>query len=473
LRSGVAALLMLCLSHCGRAPSALDLIRSRGELRVATLNGPNSWFEGARGPAGLEYELASQFATRLGVRLVVYPVATEGALIEELRSHRADLVAAHLSYGLRWLADALPARPYDEVAQVVLFQRGHARPANLNAVLGRTLSVGAASPQATLLGRLKASDYPELNWTELADADPLSEVANGHADYTVVDVGDVPTARQHFPNLAVAFELPERRPAQWLLPRDAPELQRAVDAFFSDLASTNDLQEILARSSGAGGGSGGARHFHFGFAAARDLVEHMGRLLPGLQPMFETASADTGVDWRLLAAIGYQESQWDPLATSPNGAGGIMMLMPDTADELGVEDRHDPRENIMAGARYFVQVHDMLPERIPEPDRTWLALAAYNVGFGHLEDARIITQMNGGNPDVWEDVRQHLPLLADESWYPQAKRGYARGWEPVQFVERVQGFLNVLERRNGDGSANGPEGVSRKSNEPLRTASRS
>jgi membrane-bound lytic murein transglycosylase F len=108
-------------------------------------------------------------------------------------------------------------------------------------------------------------------------------------------------------------------------------------------------------------------------------------------------------------------------------------------------DPFDPRENIHGGARYFVEVRNKIPARIAEPDRTSMALASYNVGYGHLEDARVITQMRGGNPDRWEDVRRSLPLLAQEGWYSQVKRGYARGWEPVQFERRVRQYLSVLE----------------------------
>jgi len=467
LRGALAVLLPLCLTQCARQPSALETIRARGELRVATLNSPASWYEGSHGPQGLEYELATQFATRLGVRLVVHPVANEAALVEELRSHRADLVAAHLAYGPRWIDTAMPARPYDQIAQVVVYERGHVRPQDVAGLVGHSIAVAAASPQAQILAQLKASSSPDLRWSEIAasdpahPADPAALVAAGRTELTVMDVTEFGVARQLHPELAAAFELNERRPAQWLVPRAADDLAHAVDAFFADLDSTHDLQEILARASGH------TQHFHFEAASA--LIANIADRLPGLQELFETASASTGVDWRLLAAIGYQESQWNPAATSPNGAEGIMMLMPDTADELGVAHRYDPRENIMAGARYFTQVHAMVPDRIPEPDRTWLALAAYNVGFGHLEDARILTQMNGGNPDRWADVREHLPLLANESWYPLAKRGYARGWEPVQFVERIQGFLNVLEWR----SSSPPTETTRRPHGPLRTAARS
>jgi membrane-bound lytic murein transglycosylase F len=122
-----------------------------------------------------------------------------------------------------------------------------------------------------------------------------------------------------------------------------------------------------------------------------------------------------------------------------------MMLTADTAQSLGLKDRSDPEQSIYAGARYLAQVREKVPERIPEPDRTWFTIAAYNVGFGHLEDARVITQALGKDADSWTEVRLRLPLLAQERWYTHARRGYARGWEPVQFVDRIQRFLRLLE----------------------------
>ena len=168
---------------------------------------------------------------------------------------------------------------------------------------------------------------------------------------------------------------------------------------------------------------------------------------------FEQAALKNEVDWRLLAAIGYQESKWDPQAASGDGASGVMMLTADTAVAMGVTDRNNPQQSIFAGARYLAEVREKVPARIVEPDRTWLTLAAYNVGFGHLEDARILAQSAGKNPDSWEDVKQFLPLLAQEQWYSRVKRGYARGWEPVQFVERVQRYLRLLEWQPGEAIA--------------------
>jgi membrane-bound lytic murein transglycosylase F len=122
-----------------------------------------------------------------------------------------------------------------------------------------------------------------------------------------------------------------------------------------------------------------------------------------------------------------------------------MMLTAETAEALGIEDRADQAQSIRGGASYLHQMRESIPARVPEPDRTWLALAAYNIGYGHLEDARVLAQSHGKDPDSWQDVREFLPLLAQERFYVQLKRGYARGWEAARFVDNVRSYLDVLE----------------------------
>ena len=178
---------------------------------------------------------------------------------------------------------------------------------------------------------------------------------------------------------------------------------------------------------------------------AADFHSHIETRLPHLRPSFEAAGRDTGLNWRMLAALGYQESRWRPAAVSPTGAQGVMMLMPLTATKMGVKNVFSPDENIMAGSRYLLYMKERIPKRIRDPDRTLLAMAAYNIGIGHLEDARIITQMRKKNPDKWADVRANLPRLSDPVWHKRVKRGYANGRETAQFVERVSQFAAILE----------------------------
>jgi membrane-bound lytic murein transglycosylase F len=150
------------------------------------------------------------------------------------------------------------------------------------------------------------------------------------------------------------------------------------------------------------------------------------------------------MDWRLLAAIAYQESQWDADAVSFTGVRGIMMLTRQTAKQVGIDDRRDPAQSITGGARYFLELYRRLPDRISESDRIWFALAAYNLGMGHLEDARVLTESLGGDPNVWEDVEARLDLLSQERYYQTLRYGYARGFEARKFVSNVKRYYDTL-----------------------------
>ena len=121
-----------------------------------------------------------------------------------------------------------------------------------------------------------------------------------------------------------------------------------------------------------------------------------------------------------------------------------MMLTQDTADYLGIDNREDPGASIAGGAQYYARQTERVADTVGEPDRSWMALAAYNVGFNHIKDARMITEWQGGDPDIWVDISTALPLLAQRKWYSQVPYGYARGWEPVLYVNNIRAYYNIL-----------------------------
>ena len=174
------------------------------------------------------------------------------------------------------------------------------------------------------------------------------------------------------------------------------------------------------------------------------FFHHTKNRLPKLIPIFKQAAATHELDWRLIAAISYQESHWNPKAVSPTGVRGLMMLTQNTAKQLGIKNRRDPVQSTEGGARYFVRMKGKIPDRITEPDRSWLALAAYNIGYGHLEDARVITERKGGNPDRWADIRDSLPLLEKKEWYKKTRYGYARGREAALYVRNIRNYYDLL-----------------------------
>jgi membrane-bound lytic murein transglycosylase F len=237
----------------------------------------------------------------------------------------------------------------------------------------------------------------------------------------------------------VAFDLPETQKIVWALPpRSSQVLRNALASFIERARKDGTLMRIYER--------------YFGHVQRLDssnilgIMQRRPQLLPKLRAHFHEAQTLTGIDWRLLAAIAYQESQWNPYATSPTGVRGLMMLTTQTADRMGVADRLDARQSILGGARYLVLLKEALPTRIPEPDRTWLALAAYNQGQGHMEDARRIAQARGGNPDSWADVKEALPYLSRGTYAKATRYGYARGIEALYFAENIRNYYDVLQR---------------------------
>jgi membrane-bound lytic murein transglycosylase F len=446
----LAATAVLLLGGCSEhEPSALDAVRARGELRVVTLNLPTCYYFGAHGTEGLEYELASRFASQLGVKLTMYPVVNERAMQDELAASRADIAAASLTDSADWQRVGDAAVPYANIPQLVVYKRSGVRPRDTLQLESARLAVRAGSPQEFILDRLRRTVAPTLQWVQTApsSADPIEDVDSGSADYAITDAREFSYARHLYPNVLVGFALPDTRPVQWIVRKGATALLEAVDQFFGALAQSGELTQLVQDTSGD--------NRRFAYEESREFQSHVADRLPRYRSWFEEAAAQVGIDWRLLAAVGYQESKWDPHAASDEGAEGLMMLTADTAQAMGIKDRDDPRQSIFAGARYLAQVRQMIPDRVPEPDRTWLTIAAYNVGFGHLEDARIITQALGKDPDSWAEVREKLPLLAQGRWYARAKRGYARGWEPVQFVDRIQRYLTLLEWQPGEAAGQG------------------
>ena len=439
-RLGVLALLAgLALAACDGTPDGLAQLRARGQLRVATINEPTSYYLGAHGPQGFEYRLAQAFADDLGVQLVIIPARNHGSLRDMLAEGRVDIAAAQLTADDSWKRAGLATSDYRDIPQLVVQRRGLPATHNIAGLNGARVVAREGSPQLQLLRELRGSGAAYLNWTELPreQADPLDWVNSGDADYAIIDRTEFAFARHLYPEVSVAFTLPDPRPVQWLVRRSALDLRDAANHFFAK-AHASGLLDRLAHDADAEAGE-------FEYQEARRFQDDIASRLPELRSVFAQAALSQSLDWRLLAAVGYQESHWDDHAVSGDGAAGIMMLTASTAKAMGVTDRSNTAQNIGGGAAYLAQMLQTIPARIAEPDRTWLALAAYNVGFGHLEDARILTQTQGKNPDSWADVSEVLPWLAQQRWYNQARRGYARGWEPVRFVEQVRSYLAVLE----------------------------
>ena len=431
---------VLPLIGCTVAEKPLPPAQVSGEIVVITRNSPTTYYEDSEGDyAGLEHDLAELFAEELGLKLRFIVAKRFDEIIPILERQQAHFAAAGLSITPAREKKLRFSTPYQNVQQQVVYNTDYKKPANLLDLYGKKILVVAGSSYVERLKEAK-KQLPQLNWEEAAAQESeelLDLVATNNVDNVIADSNIVDVAQNFYPNIGVAFEFGKPEQLAWAFPKNAdPYLYEKSQLFFKRIQKDGTLKRLIDR--------------YYGHVKRLDrpdiegFLDKMRSTLPKFQHMFEQAQEITGVDWRLIAALGYQESHWDPLATSPTGVRGLMMLTGDTADRMGVKDRLDPKQSIVAGAEYFLDMKDMIPDRIPEPDSTWLALAAYNVGYGHLEDARILAQRQKLNSDTWTDLKKTLPLLSRFEHHSTVKHGYARGGEPVIFVENIRTYYDIL-----------------------------
>ncbi|HLZ96545.1 MAG TPA: membrane-bound lytic murein transglycosylase MltF [Steroidobacteraceae bacterium] len=430
----------LLLSTCTPLPSVIDQIKTLGELRVVTRVSPLAYYLDADEiPEGPEYDLARRFADELGVKLKITPVHSYAEVYGALKTGRAHLAAAALKVPAKPVAGVTFGPVYQRVKEHLVYRRGALRPASLAQIGNGDLEIAAGSSHAKNL-RAARDALPNLAWVENASMDSqalLEGVADGSIDYTIADSTEFALAHDEHPDLRIAFDFPGSESLAWAASNRDAGFMDDLSGYFSRLQSDGELASIVKHYYG--------RSEDLEYGNAQGFMRHLQSRLPLYKKWFEEAAQQSSQDWRLLAAMGYQESKWNPGASSPAGAKGLMQLTSDTATAAKVTNPADPRQSIFGGARYFGQVYAKIPVHIPEPDRTWFALAAYNIGYGHLEDARVLAQKAGRDPDSWQDVREFLPLLEQEEWYSRTENGYARGWEPVRYVDNVRDYRDLLE----------------------------
>ncbi|UCG72427.1 MAG: membrane-bound lytic murein transglycosylase MltF [Chromatiales bacterium] len=431
--------MMLCaaLATCSQAPTLLEEVRLLGELRVLTSESPTTYYQGPRGPMGPEFELARGFAQFLGVQLSMVSVEKFHELLPRVEIGRAHMAAAGLTVTEERSRRVIFGPAYQTVTQHVVYRRGTRRPRSVADLVGKKIEVIAASSFAERLRALQ-QDTKEFVFTENPAADVaelLVAVNERKIDYTVADSNQFEIYRNLAPEIRPGLLLADRDDLAWAFPRRDHSLIREAARYIAFINESGELKRILDRYYGHTG--------RFDYVGTRRLIRDYEAKLPEYRPMFEEAAEKIGMDWRLLAAIGYQESLWDPDAVSPTGVRGIMMLTEKTANYIGVDDRVDPAQSIAGGADYISRMKARFAE-VREPDRTWFALAAYNIGYAHVQDARALARDQGLNADTWVHVREHFEKLSQARWYRQTRHGYAPGWEPVRYVENVRNYYDIL-----------------------------
>ena len=434
------AILAALVGTCSSPPSMIDQVIELGELRVVTRDTPTAYFVGPDGPAGPEYDLFRGFAESLGVSLVIETVESVSEILPHVNEGKSHMAAAGLSMTDSRREFLSFGYPYNSVDMHLIYKLGSGKPRSIEETIGRHIEVVASSSHSDMMDSLSVA-YPELDWSENADVevvDLLEKVARGELDFTIADSTEFNIQRHFYPELRIALDLQIADPIAWAFKKkEGDSLLARADDYLILADRIGFLERVNDRYFG--------HTEKFDYVGTRAFIRHFDSRLPRYREMFEGAADNAGVDWRLVAAIGYQESHWRSHAVSPTGVRGIMMLTEATADYLDIEDRMDPASSIFGGARYFSRQTERIPDSVDEPDRTWMALAAYNVGFNHIKDARQIVEWQGGDPDTWVDLSQALPLLAKQKWYSRVPYGYARGWEPVLYVNNIRSYYNIIK----------------------------
>lgn len=434
----VSACLLAPLA-CSLKPTLLDTIKQRGELRVVTQPGPTTYYFDRDGETGLEYQMAQRFAQKLGVKLKIITAVNTAETIKALKQDKADIAAAALSPPLIDNEKLMFGPSYQSITLQLVYRNGRPKPKTLEDVSPDQIHITDGTLLQKRLNKLK-QQYPYISWyvhRDKTNTELLEMIENAEIAYAAVYSNEVQQARHFNPEIRAAFDLTEPQPLAWALKRsEDTSVLKAIEAFQTEITKNGELKELINYFYGP--------MEYFNYVESRKFVDRISSRLPKYLKLFKDTAVKWNFDWRFLAAVSYQESHWNKHARSPTGVKGLMMLTLDTAKQLSVDNRLDPKQSVEGGAAYLRQMIDKIPDRIPYPDRRWMGLAAYNVGYGHLEDARKLAESQSKNPDKWENIKATLPLLSRKQWYKKTRHGYARGNEPVSFVENVRRYYRIL-----------------------------
>ena len=437
-----ASVLTLGLLGCSNSSNELSTpSKSSNTLTIITTPSMNTYYQGKDGPDGMEFQLIDKFANKYDYKLNVVLAKNEDDIYKALDQGLADLALIGKPLSISRQDTRLQTQSYMDVTSQLIYRHGKGKPKSFEDLTGKKILVQNNEQNREKYQFLK-THYGDLDW-EFSDR-PVNEllglINTGNIDFAVINSHDYLSKRSLFTRTRIAFDLYYPEPISFALSSHTDAaLRNSLDQFFDQAKEDGTVTSLIERFYGHAD--------DFNPRGSMTFFHRVRTRLPNYHDTIERIAKEYKIDWRLLAAIAYQESHWDPHATSPTGVRGMMMLTKGTAKDMGVDNRLDVEESLRGGAKYFKQVRRRLPKSIQEPDRTWFALASYNVGLGHVLDARKITEFHDGNPNNWADVKEHLPLLEKKDWYQFTKYGHARGSEPVGYVQNIRHYSNLLEWR--------------------------
>ena len=429
--------------HRIEKPSILDKIIKNKELNVVLLNAPSTYYIGIDGAQGFEYELLKAYAKHLDVDLKIIAANTVKEAIRLGKNENIHIVSASLTKTPKRKKEFNFGPSYFEVQEQVICNRDMSIkktiPRNIEELAGLNIKVGEDTSYSETIRSLIKEGY-EINATftsAYSTEELLEQVSSNKIDCTIADSNIYALNLRYYPEIDMAFTISGREQLAWVLAPNSTELEADMYSWLNDFNQRGKMVELKD-------------HYYsfvkfFDYYDNKMFYKRIKNRLPKYKKYFINAAKKYEMPWTLLAAIAYQESHWNPHAKSFTGVRGIMMLTKNTAKLLGVTNRLNVKQSIVGGTRHIKQMIKFVPENVTGENRLKFALAAYNVGMGHIYDARRLAKRLGYNQDIWSDLKLVLPLLSKKKYYKTLKYGYARGEEPVKYVESIYGYKDILE----------------------------
>ena len=430
---------LININGCSKESSKLKQIKSNGILRIALVADPPHYFSNRVKERGYDFELVSHYATSIDVELEVIKTNTSNEIIFLLNQGKVDIgiLGSSPEFDQKNIENVVT---YNNSKWYVIGNRANRQlPKSINSIEPNTMIVANGSNASFMLHSI-GEDYPSLLWDELKNTNVrsiLERINENHSKISIISEDIYAYYQYLFPETKKIFVLPIKYPSRWLVKNNNNlSFLYSINSFFNKYKQNGKLEKI---------GKTYYEHLSaFDYVDIRYYLKRINKKLPKYKKYFVEAAKNSALDARIIAAVSYQESHWNRKARSPTGVRGMMMLTLDTAKRVGVKNRLNAKQSIFGGAKYLKILYESLSNTIKEPDRLWFTLAAYNIGLGHVEDARTITKSQGDNPNSWIAVEKLIPKLSQKKWYKKTKYGFARGHESIEFVKRVRRYYDIL-----------------------------
>lgn len=421
----------------------LDDIIEDGELIVLTINSYASYFSYRESPMGFQYELAQGFAKSLGVELKVKVVNSEVELVKALLNGEGDLIAYNLAITNERKKELIYCGKENVSHQVLVQRNGNDVLNDVTQLVGKEVYVMPGKYEM----RLKNLNQElgggimihEISQDSITNEDLITMVAEGKIDYTVTNNELAKINKTYNPNLDISMEISFDQRSAWAVRKTSPKLAEAADKWHRENINSAEY-EASAR-----------RYFELDKHSPQGAILSLkdGRI-SYYDDLFKKYAPQINWDWRILAALVYTESNFNPKAVSWAGAKGLMQLMPATSRAYGVPAgmESDPEESIKAGVKYIAELQKIF-FKVNDSDRIKFVLASYNSGIGHVFDAMALAEKYGKDKYLWDgNVAVYMLLKNKEEYYkdPVCKNGYFRGVETYNFIRDVMTRADVYIR---------------------------